>query len=112
MLVACGVAGGSCGASVDACGAGGAAGSAGSVACRPGAGMILSAVVFALSSSGESGVSEKLNIVEPIDNSDAVFVVAVLSRQLFCLWYLFLGCSHVVDLCQRKWTSLAGVSCE
>ena len=44
--------------------------------------MILSAVVCAFSSSGESGVSENLNIVEPIHNSGAVFVVAVLSRQL------------------------------
>ena len=68
--------------SVDACGAGGAAGSAGSVACRPGAGMILSVVVCAFNSSGESGVSENLNFAEPIHNSGAVFVVALLSRQL------------------------------
>ena len=44
--------------------------------------MILSAAVFACRSSDESGVSENLNIVEPIHNSGAVFVVAVLSRQL------------------------------
>ena len=88
------------------CGAGGAAGSAGSVACQPGAGMILS-VVCALSSSGDSGVSENLN------NSDAVFVVAVLSRQLSSTvdsgssvsGIFFLVVLIVVGLCQRNWTS-------
>ena len=61
------------------------------VACRPGVCMILSAVVCAFSSSGESGVSENLNIVEPIHNSGAVFAVAVLSRQLSST--VDIGCS-------------------
>ena len=97
----------------------GAAGSVGSAACRPGAGMILSAGLSIRICSAESGLSENLKIVDPVHSSGAVFGEAALRRQLSSMVEGFLcfnvksfGYSLIVNLSVCNWTSFACIRCE
>ena len=76
----------------------------------PGVCIILSAVAGAFSSSGESGVSKNVNIVEPIHNSGAVFVAAVLSRQVSSTVDIGSSVSGVFFLVVLMlWTCVSGI---